>query len=98
MIANDIINTLIPYYWICVQGGVQVLDPNLQPTFKLQHYFHYAYDFLRGPSRIINMPMYMPHKGAMYNPILMNIANNPDGGPSKKKIMSNFAFNDFELL
>ncbi len=26
MIAN-VINTLIPYYWICVQGGVQVLDP-----------------------------------------------------------------------
>jgi hypothetical protein len=44
------------------------------------------------------MPMYMPHKGAMYNPILMNIANNPNGSPSKKQIMSNFAFNDFELL
>jgi hypothetical protein len=29
--------------------------------------------------------MYMPHKGAMYNTILMNIINNPDGGPSKKK-------------
>jgi hypothetical protein len=26
MIANGI-NTLIPNYWICVQGGVQVLDP-----------------------------------------------------------------------
>ncbi len=28
MIANGI-NTLIPYYWICVQGGVQVLDPTI---------------------------------------------------------------------
>jgi hypothetical protein len=46
MIANDI-NILILGYWICVQGGVQVLDPhNLQPTFKCQHYFHYAYEFL----------------------------------------------------
>ncbi len=43
------------------------------------------------------MPMYMPHKGAMYNSILMNIANNPNGGPSKKQIMSDFVFNDFEL-
>ncbi len=28
MIANGI-NTLIPYYWICVQRGVQVLDPTI---------------------------------------------------------------------
>jgi hypothetical protein len=28
MIANGI-NTLIPYYWICSQGGVQVLDPTI---------------------------------------------------------------------
>jgi hypothetical protein len=54
--------------------------------------------FYRGPCHIINMPMYMPHKGTMYNPILMNITDNLDGGPSKKQIMSDFVFNDFELL
>jgi len=30
------------------------------------------------------MPMYMPRKGAMYT-ILINIANNLDGSPSKKE-------------
>jgi hypothetical protein len=42
--------------------------------------------------------MYMLHKGGMYNTILMNITNNPDGGPNKKQIMLDFVFNDFELL
>jgi hypothetical protein len=31
--------------------------------------------------------MYMSHKGAMYNTILMNIVDNPDGVTSKKQIM-----------
>jgi hypothetical protein len=98
MIANGI-NTLIPYYWISVQGGVQILDPtihNAPSNSNITFIMHMI--FYRGPSHIINMPMYMSHKGTMYNPILMNIANNPNGGPSKKQIMSNFAFNDFELL
>jgi hypothetical protein len=42
--------------------------------------------------------MYMPCKGAMYVPILMNIVDNLDGGPSKNQIMLDFAFNDFEIL
>jgi hypothetical protein len=46
MNANGI-NTLIPYYWIlCAKGCPSFGSHNLQPTFKLQHYFHYAYDFL----------------------------------------------------
>jgi hypothetical protein len=40
----------------------------------------------------------MHHKGTMYNAIVMNNVDNPDGGHSKKQIMSDFAFNDFELL
>ncbi len=43
------------------------------------------------------MPMYMSRKGAMYT-ILMNIANNLNGGPNIKKSCQTFAFNDFELL
>ncbi len=39
----------------------------------------------RGPSHIINMPMYTLHKGAIYNTILMNITNNPNGGLNKEK-------------
>jgi hypothetical protein len=41
----------------------------------------------RGLGHITNMPMYMSHKGAMYNTILMNIVDNPDGVTSKKQIM-----------
>jgi hypothetical protein len=44
------------------------------------------------------MPMYMLRKGAMYNTILMNIVDNPDGGTNKKQIMLDFVFNDFEHL
>jgi hypothetical protein len=90
MIANGI-NTLTPYYWICVQGGVQVLDPtiyNPPPNSNITFIMHMI--FYRVPGHIINMPMYVLCKGAMYNPILMNITDNPYGGPSKKQIMSDF--------
>jgi hypothetical protein len=98
MVTNGI-NILIPYYWICVQGGVQVLDPTIyNPTSNSNITFIMHMIFYRGPSHIINMPMYMPRKGAMYNPILMNIVDNLDGGPSKKQIILDFAVNDFESL
>jgi hypothetical protein len=73
MITNGI-NTLIPYYWICVQGGVQVLDPTIyNPPSNSNIIFIMHMIFYRGLGHIINMPMYMPHKGTMYSPILMNM-------------------------
>ncbi len=85
MIANGI-NTLIPY-WICVHGGVQVLDPTVyNPPSNSNISFIMHMNFYRGPGHIISMPMYTPRTGAMYT-IIMNIADNPDGGPSKKQIM-----------
>jgi hypothetical protein len=98
MIANDI-NTLIPYYWICVQGGVQFLDLTIYNSLSNSNItFIMHMIFYKGPGHIISMPMYMHHKGTMYNAIVMNNVDNPDGGHSKKQIMSDFAFNDFELL
>jgi hypothetical protein len=79
LITNGI-NTLIPY-WICVHGGVQVLDPTIyNPPSNSNITFIMHMNFYEGPCHIINMPIYMLHKGVMYN-ILMNIANNPNGGP-----------------
>jgi hypothetical protein len=73
MITNGI-NTLIPYYWICVQGGVQVLDPTIyNPPSNSNIIFIMHMIFYRGLGHIINMPRYMLHKGAMYNPIIMNM-------------------------
>jgi hypothetical protein len=83
MIANGI-NILIPYYWICVQGCPSSNPTIYNPTSNSNIIFIMHMIFYRGPSHIINMPMYMPHKGAMYIPILMNIVDNPNGGPSKK--------------
>jgi hypothetical protein len=98
MIANGI-NTIIPYYWICVQGHVQVLDPTIyNPPSNSNITFIMHMIFYRGLGHIINLPMYMSHKGAMYNSIVMNIVDNLDGGPNTKQIMSNLVFNDFELL
>jgi hypothetical protein len=85
MIANGI-NTSIPYYWICVQGSVQALDPTIyNPPLNSNITFIMHMNFYMGLGHIINMPMYMSCKGTMFSAILMNIANNPDGGPSKKK-------------
>ncbi len=47
MIANDI-KTLIPYYWICVHGGVQVLDPTIyNPPSNANITFIMHMDFYR---------------------------------------------------
>jgi hypothetical protein len=98
MIAN-VINTLISYYWICVQGSVQALDPTIyNPPSNSNITFIMHMNFYRGLGHIINMSMYMPCKGTMYNTILMNIAHNPNRGLSKKQSCQNFVFNDFELL
>ncbi len=79
MITNGI-NTLIPY-WTYVHGGVQVLDPTIyKPPSNSIITFIMHINSYKGPSHIINMPIDMPHKGVMYN-ILMNIADNPNGGP-----------------
>jgi len=85
MIANGI-NTLIPYYWICVQGSVQALDPTIyNPPSNSNITFIMHMNFYRGLGHIINMSMYMSCKGTMYNTILMNIAHNPNQGHSFKK-------------
>ncbi len=63
---------------ICVQGGVQVLDHTIyNPPSNSNITFIMHMIFYRGLGHIINMPMYMLRKGAMYNPILMNIAIQP---------------------
>jgi hypothetical protein len=85
MIANGI-NTLIPYYWICVQGSVQALDPTIyNPSSNSNITFIMHMNFYRGLGHIINMSMYMLCKGTMYNTILMIIAHNPNQGHSLKK-------------
>jgi hypothetical protein len=61
MIANGI-NTLVPY-WICVHGGVQVLDPTIyNPPSNSNITFIMHMNFYRGLGQIINMPMHMPCK------------------------------------
>jgi hypothetical protein len=72
------INTLVPY-WICVHGGVQVLDPifyNPPSTSNITFIMHM--NFYRGSSHIISMPMYMLRKKVLYT-ILMNIVENQLG-------------------
>jgi hypothetical protein len=71
---------------LCATEGVQVLDPIIyNPPSNSNITFIMHMKFYRGPCHIINMLMYMQHKGAMYNTIIMNIINNPDGVLSKKK-------------
>jgi hypothetical protein len=71
MIANGI-NTLVQY-WICVNGGVQVLDPTIyNPPSNSNITFIMHMNFYRSLGHIIIMPMYTPRKRTMYT-ILMNI-------------------------